>query len=116
MTPVCWYVMPTLAAWFRLKENPAGLPGIAVAVTATPDRASVGVMAFCAAETMVIEEPPVMVTAPVPAGLPGALRGASGPPTTLTGPLGATVTCCTPVASSTRMLPGSGTFTGLRPP
>ena len=98
--------MPTLAAWFRLKENPAGLPGIAVAVTATPDRASVGVMALPVAETMVIEEPPVMVTVPV----------TSGPPTTFTGPLGATVTCCTPVASSTRMLPGSGTFTGLRPP
>src|SRR6266446_10914117 len=101
--------MPTLAAWFRLKENPAGLPGVAVAVTATPDRASVGVMAFWAAETTVIEEPPVMVTVPVTAGLPGAL---TGPPTTSTGPVGATVTCCTPVASSTRILPGSGTFTG----
>ena len=108
--------MPTLAAWFRLKENPAGLPGIAVAVTATPERASVGAMALWAAETTVIEEPPVMVTVPVTAELSGALRGASGPPTILTGPLGATVTCCTPVASSTRMLPGSGTFTGLRPP
>jgi len=32
--------------------------GIAVAVTVTPDRASVGVMAFCPDETMVIEEPP----------------------------------------------------------
>src|SRR5882672_6375854 len=99
--------MPTLAAWFRLKENPAGLFGVAVAVTVTPDRASAGVMAFWAAGVIVIEEPPVIVTVPVTPEVPGALRGAPGPPTTLTGPLGATVTCCTPVASSTRMLPGS---------
>src|SRR5260370_483355 len=41
--------MPTLAARFRLKEKPAGLPGIAVARTVTPATATAAAISLWAA-------------------------------------------------------------------